>query len=135
MALLEWSDALKVNVAVIDRQHQRLVQMINDLNDAMKKGKGKDILGKILEEMVRYAMTHFSTEETYFDRYQYPEASKHRAEHAAFVDKVKQFKSDYEHNRVGLSIEILNFLSDWLVKHIQGSDKRYGLFFNQKGLQ
>jgi len=135
MALLEWSDALKVNVAVIDRQHQRLVQMINDLNEAMKKGKGKDILGKILDEMVRYALTHFSTEETYFDRYQYPEAAPHKSEHAAFVNKVKQFKSDFDKNKVGLSIEILNFLSDWLVKHIQGTDKRYGPFFNQKGLQ
>jgi hemerythrin len=135
MALLEWNDSLKVNVAVIDRQHQRLVQMINDLNDAMRKGKGKDALGKILNEMVRYAMTHFSTEETYFDRYQYPETAPHKAEHASFVSKVKQFKADYDKNKVGLTIELMNFLSDWLVNHIKGTDKKYGPFFNEKGLQ
>jgi hemerythrin len=128
MALLEWNDSLKVNVAVIDRQHQRLVQMINDLNDAMRKGKGKDALGKILNEMVRYAMTHF-------DRYQYPETAPHKAEHASFVSKVKQFKADYDKNKVGLTIELMNFLSDWLVNHIKGTDKKYGPFFNEKGLQ
>lgn len=135
MGVLEWNDSLKVNVAVIDRQHQRLVQMINDLNDAMKIGKGRDLISNILDEMVRYALIHFSTEETYFDRYQYPEAVSHKAEHAAFGSKVEQFRKDYQANKVGLSIEIMHFLSDWLLNHIKGTDKKFGPFLNRKGLQ
>ena len=37
--------------------------MINDLNDAMRQGKGKDVLGKIDKELVGYTVTHFRTEE------------------------------------------------------------------------
>ena len=68
MALLQWSDALSVGVVEIDRQHQKLVTMINDLNDAMRAGKGKDALGKTIAELIAYAATHFKTEEKYFDQ-------------------------------------------------------------------
>jgi hemerythrin len=40
MALIQWNDGLSVNVVEIDRQHQKLIGMINDLNDAMRQGKG-----------------------------------------------------------------------------------------------
>ena len=36
MALIEWSDDLSVKVKELDVQHQKLIAMINDLNDAMK---------------------------------------------------------------------------------------------------
>jgi len=54
MALMQWNDSLSVNVGMIDKQHQKLVGMINELNDAMRQGKGKDILGKTLNELVAY---------------------------------------------------------------------------------
>lgn len=31
--------------------------------------------------------------------------------------------------------DIMAFLGDWLVKHIQGSDKKYGPFLKKKGLE
>ena len=46
MAMIQWNSSLIVNIAEIDRQHQKLIQMINDLVGAMRQGKGKDILGK-----------------------------------------------------------------------------------------
>ncbi len=52
MALIQWDGSFSVKVAEIDQQHQKLVSMINDLNDAMKQGKGKDVLGKIVNELV-----------------------------------------------------------------------------------
>ncbi|MGA2938094.1 MAG: hemerythrin domain-containing protein [Syntrophobacteraceae bacterium] len=64
MALIQWNDSLSVNVVDIDKQHQKLVGMINELNDAMRQGKGKDALGKIVNGLIIYAGTHFKTEET-----------------------------------------------------------------------
>jgi hypothetical protein len=32
MALIQWNDSLNVGVSEIDKQHQKLVEMINDLN-------------------------------------------------------------------------------------------------------
>lgn len=135
MSLIQWNESLSVNVVEIDRQHQRLVTMINDLNDGMRQGKGKDILGKIIKELVGYAVTHFNTEEKYFDRFEYPEAKSHKKEHSDFIRKVEKFKDEFETGKIGLSIPVMNFLSDWLQTHIKGIDKKYGPFFNEKGLK
>lgn len=135
MALIQWNDGLSVGVVEIDKQHQRLVGMINELYDAMKEGKGKDALGSIINGLIGYAGTHFRTEEKYFDKFGYPDARDHKKEHLDFTKKVAEFKNGFDKGRVGLSVEVMTFLSDWLQNHIKGADKKYGPFFNEKGLK
>lgn len=135
MALIEWNDSFSVGVVEIDGQHQKLVTMINDLNDAMRQRKGKDVLGNIVNGLVSYAGTHFRTEEKYFDQFGYPEANSHKQEHADFVNKVAEFKDGFDREKLGLSIEVMQFLSNWLQNHIKRIDKKYSLFFNEKGLK
>ena len=135
MALIQWNDSFSVNVVEIDRQHQKLVGMINDLTDAMRQGKSKDILGKIINGLIGYAVTHFRTEEKYFDRFGYPETNSHKKEHSDFTKKIAEFKAGFDAGKLGLSIEVMDFLSNWLQNHIKGVDKKYGPFFNEKGLK
>jgi hemerythrin len=135
MALIQWNDSFSVNVVEIDRQHQKLVGMLNDLGDAMHQGKSKDVLGKIINGLVDYAVTHFKTEEKYFDQFKYPASNSHKKEHIDFTKKVAEFKAGFDAGKLALSIEVMNFLSDWLQTHIKGVDKEYGPFFNAKGLK
>ena len=135
MALLKWDDSFSVKVAEIDQQHLKLVSMINELHDAMKQGKGRDVLGGIVSGLISYTATHFNTEEKYFDRFGYPEADSHKKEHIAFVQKVSEFNDGFEKGKLALTIEVVNFLVDWLQKHIKGTDMRYSQFFNEKGLK
>jgi hemerythrin len=135
MSLINWDPSLSVGVAEIDKQHQKLIGMINDLNDAMKQGKGKEALRQIVDELMSYTVTHFRAEEKYFTQFGYPEAEAHKNEHAAFVNKVADFREKFMKGNLGLTVEIMNFLRDWLKRHIQGTDKRYGPFFNAHGLK
>ena len=135
MALIEWNDSLKVNIGVIDGQHRELVHLTNDLNEAMKEGKAKSALGEIVAALVRYTATHFSTEEQYFDRFAYPERTAHKKEHAEFVTKVSGFQKGFEAGRIALSIEVVNFLAQWLKGHIAGTDKAYAPFLIEHGLR
>ncbi len=59
----------------------------------------------------------------------------HKKEHDDFVAKVVNFKKGLEDGRLFLSTEITDFLKDWLVKHIQGTDQKYSSFFQEKGLK
>ncbi len=134
-ALIQWNDSLSVGVAEIDSQHKRLVDMINELNEAMRRGEGKDVLGKVLNGLVAYAGSHFKLEENYFVRFGYPEAAQHRQTHANFIAKVNDFTTGFSSGKLNISVEVMCFLSDWLQKHIKGVDKKYGPFFNANGLK
>jgi hemerythrin len=134
MALITWNDSFSVQVAEIDRQHQKLVAMINDLDAAMRQGKGKDTLAQIIAGLAAYAGIHFRTEERYFEQFGYAESDSHKQEHANFSRTVADFKSRFDQGAIGLSIEVMNFLSTWLQQHIKTVDKHYGSFFNEHGL-
>ena len=135
MALIEWNDSLSVKIAEIDQQHQKLISMINELNDAMSHGKGKDVMARILGNLINYTSTHFRTEEKYFDQFDYPDKANHKREHTTFVNKVTDFKDGFEKGSIGLTIQVMNFLSDWLQNHIRGTDQKYSAFFNKHGLK
>ena len=109
--------------------------MINQLNDAMRQGKGKEIAGKIIDGLVSYTQVHFAVEERHFARFAYPDTEKHVREHKEFVKKAAEFQSDFANGKLTLSTQIINFLSDWLRHHIQGTDQKYVPFLLQKGLK
>ena len=134
MSLITWNDKYSVNINEIDGQHQKLVRIINLLHDSMKEGKGRDVVGKVLNDLVNYTIFHFSYEEKLFDKYNYPENQIHKLEHENLVEKVKMFVQDFEKGKGVLPFEVMNFLQDWLLKHISGTDKKYSAFFNSKGL-
>jgi hemerythrin len=134
MPILKWSDVYSVNIQACDAEHQKLVDLINQLFDAMKAGKGSQELGEILQKMVDYADLHFANEEKLLSAYQYPQLARQKAQHEAFIQQVFEFSRDFQEGKVALSIKISNFLKNWLITHIQNEDKQYGPYLNSKGV-
>ena len=135
MALIEWNETYSVQVEEMNRQHRRLIELINQLDSAMRMGKGKDVLGVIINDLAKYTTTHFTAEESLFLKYNYPAASAQKAMHQLFIDKVNDFRKKYEEGSIALSVQVIDFLSDWLKKHIMVEDKKYGPFLNEKGIK
>ena len=135
MALMTWNQKLSVGVARIDVEHQGLINLLNQLHDEMLKGKAKDVLGPTLDRLVSYTQTHFSTEEALFKAHAYPGAAEHRAEHDSFRQKAADLQKGLKSGAAGLSTEVLNFMRDWLTRHIQGTDMQYKAFFEAKGVK
>jgi hemerythrin len=135
MPLVNWSQELVVDVREIDEQHRKLVTMLNGLHDAMKVGQGGTQLSRLLDEMASYAVVHFATEEKYMTTYNYPSCSTHKSEHQKFVGQVTDFRKAFGEGRMSLTLEMMNFLKDWLTGHILGVDKKYAAFFAAKGLK
>ncbi len=134
MALINWNDSYSVNIKSIDEQHRKLVVIINELHDAMKTGKGKQALSKIFDELVDYTHTHFTFEEKLMEKHAYNELSLHKQTHQNLIKQLNNFIESYNKGNTALSINVMNFLQDWLIGHIQGSDKKYTSHLNSKGV-
>lgn len=130
MALFQWNNSFSVNNSEIDKQHQKLVELVNSLHDAMSQGKSKDVLGKIFNDLIIYTKSHFKSEENLMLNKNYPDYTAHRLEHQKLTNQVIKLKSEFDAGKVVISIELLNFLKDWLKKHILETDKKYMPFVN-----
>lgn len=135
MSVFGWDEKYSVNVREIDDQHKKLVGMIVTLNQAMRVGKGKDALGIILNDLVQYTRTHFATEERIMKTNGYPEYDVHKAKHDKMTDKVLEVQNAYKAGKMNITLEVMQFLENWVDKHIMETDKRYAPFLNEKGVQ
>ncbi|MBF0098075.1 MAG: bacteriohemerythrin [Magnetococcales bacterium] len=123
--LIRWHSGLSVAVPALDRDHQKLIDMINELFKAVKHSKGQSILEAILGNLVEYTQTHFDREERHMLQIGYPQLDKHRVEHQQFIERIGQFKRKWQEDPFALSSDMLQYLRKWLLQHIQGSDRDY----------
>lgn len=125
---------MSVNVRELDDQHQKLVGMVNTLHDAMRRGEGKEALKKIFFGLVNYTASHFAAEERLMKQTGFPEYDEHRRIHEKMTAKVLAFQKEFQQGKVGLTLDVMKFLENWVEKHIMGTDKKYGPHLNEHGI-
>jgi methyl-accepting chemotaxis protein len=123
--LISWDDSIRFDIDTIDQQHHRLVDLINTLYGAMRKRAGKSVLGPILDELSQYTVQHFKEEERLMAEAGYAELDGHQRVHEKLVAQVLDFKQQFEAGSATVTLDLMNFLSDWLVNHIKGVDRKY----------
>jgi hemerythrin len=133
MTLVNWQDSYSVKVKRIDDQHKTLFGLVNNVHEAMKQGKSKDVIGGVIDELHKYASTHFAEEETRMRSYNYEGMNEHLTQHKDFIDKVNEFRQMHKEGKLSLSMDVTKFLKDWLVNHIDGTDKKYMPCFHEHG--
>jgi len=132
MSYFNWDDSYSVGQNTVDDQHKTLVSLINELHEAMTLGKSKQIMNKVLQNLLDYTVSHFSTEEKYMIKYNYEWYLPHKSEHRKFIDQVANFQKGYNEGKMVLSLDVMKFLKDWLVNHILKTDKELGVFLQDK---
>lgn len=123
--IFPWRDEFSVGIPEIDVQHKRMVRFINDLQAAMLGGQGDDALQSIFDELFQYVQTHFVLEEGLMSQAGYPALARHRKEHKRLARNAGALRDKYLGSKLGISLEMLEFLRQWLDSHIMEYDQAY----------
>ncbi|THF66624.1 bacteriohemerythrin [Pseudothauera nasutitermitis] len=123
-SLVAWDESYSLGLEEIDDQHKVLFDIMNHLWSAIVRRTDSSEMLRILAELERYTVTHFSAEEAYMQSTGYAGLAAHRAQHEQFVARVNAARADIQQGKQ-ISLELLQFLRDWLVRHIQVEDRAY----------
>jgi hemerythrin len=134
MATLHWNEAYSVRIEEMDKQHRTLLDLLTKLGDCMVEGVIKDDFKDIVSELSRYANTHFKEEEDLLAKYDYPMLAAQQSMHQKYIARIADYEKKLGERDAALSLDILKFLTDWLINHIILEDKKYGTYLNEKGV-
>ena len=123
MSHIEWNDDLNTDIQVIDSQHKRIVEYINALDD-VKQSHDRDEVGRVLNELVDYTLSHFAFEESLMEDAGYPFINGHKMVHELFVKRVGDFQTRFKMGE-DVAEELLTALRSWLINHIKSDDNDY----------
>lgn len=131
--LIAWGAQLAVGVPAIDRQHQELIRIANELYIAMKRARGRDALKQLVIDLANYTNWHFAFEEKLMLEHEMPNAAQHEREHAKLKKIVTELAEKAKSGRLEITLGTMNFLRSWLSHHIQHTDKELAEFLRQAG--
>jgi hemerythrin-like metal-binding protein len=132
---VEWKDDYSVGIDSIDQQHKKLLNLINQLQTAVDYSTGEEFERDALDELVDYTKTHFTYEEGLMRDNDYPGFEPHKVQHEKMIKKVEEVLSEYEQDHDTAMSNAALFLKDWLINHINGTDKEYSSYLIGKGVK
>jgi hemerythrin len=123
MPEIQWTSDLDTGIPVIDKQHRRLVDYINQLDHA-RAHHSRDEVSDVLDQLVDYTLSHFAFEESLMEDAGYPFLNAHKRVHSLFVKRVADYQQRF---KVGEDIgaELQVSLTTWLLNHIKNDDNDY----------
>ncbi|MBN2279993.1 MAG: hemerythrin family protein [Candidatus Marinimicrobia bacterium] len=131
---VQWDESYSVGVREMDKQHQRLFEIINEYADALEQNHAPETLMELLNQLKDFTHWHFNEEEKYFRVFRYVDADVHIMTHAKLIDRIFEYIEKIKSGETIADQEIVTFLNSWLTYHIKGTDKQYMECFNQNGL-
>lgn len=133
--MIEWSDKYSVNVSIIDKEHKHFIDIVNKVTVVMQRNYNQKEVEELLADLVRFAKEHFEMEETYMSTFKYPDYLLHYNEHLNFSLHMIIYNNQVINGEYKIMDELYNYLQEWLVHHIQKTDKKYTKCFNKNGLR
>lgn len=129
--MLIWRKEFELGIKEIDDQHKELVRLGGKMMALLSDELAEDYFDEIyqtLQELEAYTITHFEYEERAFDQVDFVGSAAHKFEHKLFIKKLESYTKNLDRvdaNQKTTLLELLNFISDWLIKHIDKTDREY----------
>jgi hemerythrin len=116
----------QTGIKAVDQQHQRLVNMVNDLDDVRKApyhnlGQKQAAVGEVVTALVEYTISHFAFEESLMTDAQYKYLSAHKRIHELLIQRAGEYTERWSAGE-DVADELYEVLTRWLFNHIRNDD-------------
>ncbi|MEW5788997.1 MAG: bacteriohemerythrin [Pseudomonadota bacterium] len=118
-----WRSSFDTGIEIIDLQHRRIVDYINQLEGAIGS-QDRYFVGLVLDELVDYTLSHLAFEEALQEEARYSMAVPHKAVHDQFARRVEKYRQRHDAGE-DVGAQVHGMLYSWLVHHIQRDDMAY----------
>ena len=119
----------QTGISAVDGQHQRLVDMVNQLDDVRKIqyqtiNDKQAAVGEVVAEMVDYTISHFAFEESLMEDAGYEFYNAHKRIHELLIQRAGEYKERWSSGE-DIADELYSVLNKWLFNHIRNDDRAY----------
>ena len=137
MEPIAFDESLRTGIEEIDAQHHQLIEIYNELVEALKAGRANRAMDTILARLYRYTKEHFATEERLLEATNYPRLESHGRAHAQLLLSLRKFIARRRRNDERISKEMvdfgvfsdadypIDFVGRWVTHHIASEDLAY----------
>lgn len=125
--MIKWSDELCVGHPMIDNDHRRLIEIINEFLGNEGKVDDTQVLNNTLKSLIEYAKAHFTREIQIQKECGYPQVEMHEAEHKVLITQIKAMAKDLfvdKNRKIDKTAldDMRRILRHWLIDHIKNFD-------------
>ena len=124
MVLIEWKDEFCVGISDVDHEHQEIINLINNLHDAMSGENATISVMDFLGEIYSHVSAHFALEEKIMRTHKYDQYTEHKADHERLLDELRDIMDDYEENAYFSDAEFAGQVERWFTEHFKTKDAR-----------
>ena len=128
MLKMKWLDSYNTGVELFDKEHHKIIELINSMLAAITEKSEKEIFVNICDDIIAYTEYHFAHEEKAMTLVNYPGIKEHIADHKWLKQEAERFKVIIINNFPEGTKDMLIFLRQWLIDHIQIVDKQYSAY-------
>lgn len=128
--IFPWTANFETGIELIDEQHKKLVDILNQLAAHLANRSDAIKLNIIFDELADYADYHFKSEEKIWSEYFQEDEwyTDHERTHGSFIEEIVALRSNADGAELDdVVYDVVTFLSKWLAYHILDTDKRMAL--------
>jgi len=126
------------DIEIIDRQHKKIFQAMNNIYLAIENDELDGQLEKLIDELDYYCTEHFETEEGFAEKFEFPKKEELKKAHQFFKTTYYQLRARYkeqgstkEEEKVKI-LHLHSVMRKWLKEHMTGLDYEVCSFLKKK---
>jgi len=131
MSHIIWDDTFSVHNLELDKQHKRLVAILNNLHDAINLGDNQQSVSEVFTALAVTVKAHFTSEEQLMRQKAYSGLKQLQQENDSLIEQIAVLSKGVASGNSELIRDMQRFMENWWTKHITLNNHGLGPFLKQ----